>query len=122
MKKFLCISLVVILVIALVIALFAVALLAVFKGPELYYRLKYREEKIIGMSSQEVVEKYGKFDRPALLEAPGLWKNCKCGYRIKEAGVGLFGDWDVASEYFMIYFNEEGIAYKCEVEYGEWRG
>ncbi len=109
MKKFLSI----ILVIALVIAVFAVAILAALAGPELFVRIKYREEKFIGLSSQEIREKYGKFDYLSLQDAPGLWRNCWCGYMICEEYPTFFGDTEYPM-YFMIYFNEEGIATKCE--------
>lgn len=108
MKKVLCS----ILVIALVIAVFAVTILAALAGPELFGRIKYREEKFIGRSSQEIREKYGKFDYLSLQDAPGLWRTCWCGYKICDKYGGFFGtDYPL---YFMIYFNEEGIATKCK--------
>ena len=102
-----------------VIAVFAVALLAVLKGPELYYSLKYREEKIIGMSSQEVIEKYGEFHRTngpngpnAGYKVQGLWRNCWGYYRVHDGRIG----YQKCPQYFAIYFNEEGIATKCEYD------
>ena len=86
-------------------------LLVAFSGCELIYR----EKNFIGRSSKEIREKYGKFDYwTSLQEAPGLWRNCVCGYMIHDKHVGYLGT--VPPKYFMIYFNEDGIAYKCQIE------
>ena len=104
-----------------VIAVFAVALLAVLKGPDLYYSLKYREEKFIGCSSQEIEEEYGKFDISMMpRDEDGLYRNCRCGYMTKERRPRLFG-YD-PPEYYMISFNENGIAVRCEFDIGGWGG
>ena len=108
-----------------VIAVFAFALLVTLKGPELYYRLKFHESRIIGRSTHEIVEKYGEFDYKGTPnpEAPGVYKDYRTyGYLVKEAGIGMFGDRDVPPVFFMIHFDEQGIAYKCEFELGGWGG
>lgn len=74
----------------------------------------YDENWIIGKSSTEVVEQYGAFDCE-LMPADGVYRNCKCGYTIKEAQTGFLGT--SQEELLFIYFDENGIAYQCEEGY-----
>ena len=70
---------------------------------------KYDEKEIIGLTSIEVVEKYGNFDRKhGYPNEDGLYCNCACGYLIKPKKVGYLGT--TPPEYFMIYFDENGVA------------
>lgn len=85
-------------------------------------KLKYAEEDIIGLNSQEVIDKYGEFD---YVEGPrpgedGIYRNACGGYIVKEEHVGYLGT--TPPDFFMIYFDSEGIAYKCNVERGGWGG
>ncbi len=77
---------------------------------------RYQEKDIIGKTSDQIIEIYGKFDcltMPA--SEDGLYRNCKCGYLVKASQKGSFG----SSEdlLFFIHFDENGIAVKCEVGY-----
>lgn len=81
----------------------------------------YDSEDFIGLTSAEIVEKYGEFDNAHMPPSKdGLYHKCKCGYIVKEAAVGFLGT--EPPEYFMIYFDENGIAYKCAYETGGWGG
>lgn len=78
---------------------------------------KYNERKIIGKSSLEVEEKYGEFDKAmkdlntyAERGQDGLYRNCDCGYMMPKNR--FFYELGYV-EYFMIHFNENGIADKC---------
>ncbi len=78
---------------------------------------KYSESDFIGLSSQEIIDKYGEFDHtrsPAGMD--GLYRNCACGYVVVEAKKGFLGT--TPPKYFMIYFDENGIAYRCVYEEG----
>ena len=79
-------------------------------------RYRYSEQEIIGLTSREIIEKYGDFDRTihALPNADGLYCNCACGYLIAEARKGFLGT--TPPEYFMISFDENGIAIWCGYE------
>ncbi|MBE6672598.1 MAG: hypothetical protein E7599_03640 [Ruminococcaceae bacterium] len=76
---------------------------------------QYDEDEIIGLTSFEIVEKYGDFDRKQGSPGEdGLYRDCACGYLVSEKRVGFFGT--TPSEYFMIYFNEDGVADWCRCE------
>ena len=76
---------------------------------------KYDEDEIIGLTSVEIVEKYGDFDRPqGFPDEDGLYRDCYCGYLISEKSVGFYGSTEL--EYFMIYFDEDGLAQRCKYE------
>ena len=76
---------------------------------------QYDEDEIIGLTSYEIVEKYGDFDRKQDVPGrDGLYRDCGCGYLISEERVGFFGT--TPPKYFMIYFNEDGIAHYCRYE------
>ena len=78
---------------------------------------QYSESDFIGLTSKEIVEKYGDFDhRRSNPSDDGLYRNCGCGYMVKEAKVGFLGT--TPPEYFMVYFDGEGIAYRCAYEEG----
>lgn len=78
-------------------------------------RKQYTEDDIIGLTSSEIVEKYGDFDRKqGTPDEKGLYRNCACGYLITTEKKGLFGT--NPPEYFMIYFDDDGIAYWCGYE------
>ena len=78
-------------------------------------KTRFKENDIIGLTSAEIVEKYGEFDRPqGKLGEDGLYRNCACGYLISEAKTGYLGT--TPPEYFMITFDENGIACYCKYE------
>ena len=76
---------------------------------------RYKEENIIGLTSSEIVKKYGDFDRKqGTPDTEGVYRNCACGYLTKEANKGVLGT--TPPEYFMIYFDSDGIARFCNYE------
>ena len=78
-------------------------------------KMKYREDQIIGLTSLEIVEKYGDFDRPQGSPGiDGLYRDCSCGYLVAEKRVGFLGS--TPPEYFMIDFDENGVAVRCYYE------
>ncbi len=94
--------------------LLLICLLMVFSGCA-----KYDPDDFIGLTSAEVIEKYGAFDvtrDPA--SEDGLYRDTFCGYILKEARKGNLGT--TTPLYFVIYFDEFGTAYKCgEMYFGE---
>ena len=69
----------------------------------------YDADEVVGLTSIQIVEKYGDFDRsPGYPNEDGLYCKTYCGYLITPASKGLFGS--PYPEYFMIYFNENGVA------------
>ena len=48
--------------------------------------------------------------------ADGLYRNCSCGYIVSQANKGFLGTTPV--QVFMIYFDDDGLAYKCAYETG----
>ena len=78
-------------------------------------KYKYDADEVVGLTSIQIVEKYGDFDRKqGSTGEDGLYRDCACGYLIFEKRVGFFGT--TPPEYFMIYFNEDGIADWCRYE------
>lgn len=76
---------------------------------------KYSENDFIGLSSLDIVNKFGDFDRKqSIPNDDGLYRNCACGYLVAEAKKGFFGT--TPPKYFMIYFDENGIARYCVYE------
>lgn len=74
---------------------------------------RYDEDWIIGKTSTEIVEKYGEFDLcfgKTELGADGNYYNGACGYMTKKIDPEIYP----SDEYYMIYFDEEGKAYKVE--------
>ncbi len=81
----------------------------------------YREKDFIGLSSQEIIRQFGEFDHTSTApDSEGIFRNCYCGYIIRDKVVGLFGT--EPPVYFLIHFDALGIAYKCSVEQGGWGG
>ena len=77
---------------------------------------KYKAEDFVGKTSAEVVEQYGAFDCIGMsADKDGLYKNCKCGYTIKESQKGFLGT--SQEVLFFILFDENGIATSCEEGY-----
>ena len=77
---------------------------------------KYNAEQFIGKSSAEIEQEYGRFDCVTMpRSADGLYRNCDCGYTIKEPQVGYLGT--SPEVLFFITFDENGIAVSCEEGY-----
>ena len=72
-------------------------------------KYKYDADEVVGLTSIQIVEKYGNFDRsPGYPNEDGLYCNVRCGYLITPASKGCSGS--PYPEYFMIYFDENGVA------------
>ena len=77
---------------------------------------KYNAEDFIGKTSAEIISEYGAFDcvlMPA--EEDGFYRNCRCGYTIKESKAGFFGTSDELL--FYITFDENAVAVECNESY-----
>jgi len=106
MKRILCLALLVVLLAALV-------------GCKPSYQI-YDEKDFIGLTSKQIEDKYGTFDHEHALPDDGGFRSTFCGYIVREKQVGYLGT--EPPEYFLIYFDENGIAYKCTYELGGWGG
>lgn len=72
----------------------------------------YNEDDFIGKTSSEIISEFGSFDcvfAPA--DEDGVYRNCKCGYTIKEAKKGFLGK----SEEVLLFIvlDENGVAIEC---------
>ena len=77
---------------------------------------KYDEKDFLGKTSAEITKEYGEFDFMASdASEDGLYRNCRCGYTVKEPRVGFLGTSDEIL-FFMI-FDENGVAVGCEEGY-----
>ena len=63
---------------------------------------RYKEEKVIGLSAKEIIEKYGEFEIGAEPDGDGMYRNSNAGYIVRNS----------PPRWFMIYFDEDGIAYR----------
>lgn len=101
----------IIIIIATTIVIFAIAFFSVYwyNHPTHYL---FEDRWIIGKDANQIKQRYGEFDK----EFGGSSK----GYCVKPEIVGYFGTtWP---EYYMIYFDENGDAYKVEIVEGGWGG
>ena len=78
---------------------------------------RYREEDIIGLTVTQVIEKYGEFDKRTW----DLKARLEGWYITKPERKGFFGD-TLPEEYFVIFFDYDGVAVKCYRETGGWGG
>ena len=76
---------------------------------------KYDKDWIIGKTSSEVEERYGKFDLCLNHKnnENGNYYSTGCGYMTKQHKSTA----TMYDEFFMIYFDENGIAYKFKENY-----
>ncbi len=83
---------------------------------------KYKEADFLGKTSLEIEEKFGKFEQIfSRADTDGLYRNCACGYITKDAVRGFLGT--DPPEYFLVYFDSDGIAYECRKNIpGGWGG
>ena len=68
---------------------------------------KYNEKWIIGKTKAEIEERYGEFD---LKFDVGTYV-----YKVKESRRGFFGT--DPEEFFAVFFDENGVAYKVKEKY-----
>ena len=77
---------------------------------------KYKEEDFLGKTSAEIIIECGEFDFTASsADEDGLYRNCRCGYTVKDPKVGFLGTSDEIL--FFITFDENGVAVGCEEGY-----
>ena len=79
-------------------------------------RARYDADDIIGKTSLEIMSEYGEFECVTMpVGEDGLYRNCRCGYTVKEARKGFL---DKSEEVlFFIGFDENGVAVECEKGY-----
>ena len=74
---------------------------------------RYAESDFLGKTSAQVVAEYGDFDCVTVPAGEdGLYRNCRCGYTVREARSGSFGRTEEVL--FFIQFDENGQAVDCE--------
>ncbi|MBR2894461.1 MAG: hypothetical protein IKC03_02240 [Oscillospiraceae bacterium] len=77
---------------------------------------KYYADDFVGKTSKEIEQEFGSFDCIGMpVGKNGLYRNCQCGYTIKEARKGFLGT--TPEVLFFISFDENGIAIACEEGY-----
>ncbi len=97
-----------------IVPYFAVAIVLVFALSAC--SAQYSEEDFLGKTSAEIVAGFGAFDCVTMPASDdGLYRNCLCGYTIEEPNVGFLGN--SQEILFLISFDENGIATKCEEGY-----
>lgn len=77
---------------------------------------KYKESDFLGKTSAQIESEFGSFDCILMpISEDGLYRNCRCGYTIREASPG-FGDKEPEILFF-IAFDGNGIAYEASEGY-----
>ena len=73
----------------------------------------YEDRWIIGKNADQIEQRYGEFDKH--------FGSSSKGYCVKPSTTDWWGDatWP---EYYMVYFDESGKAYKVDVVVGGWGG
>ena len=72
----------------------------------------YRTHDFLGKTSAEIISTFGSFDcTTAPADEDGAYKNCRCGYTIKDVRSGFFGQSDEVL--FFIQFDAHGVAAAC---------
>lgn len=95
-------------------ALLAILLMVVFclSGCN---KVDFDDDEIVGLTSSQIIEKYGDFDRKqGSIESDGLYHDCACGYLVSKEKKDFLGT--TPPKYYMIYFDNDGIAYLCRYE------
>ena len=73
---------------------------------------RYAESDFLGKTSVEIVAEYGNFDCVTMPAGEdGLYRNCRCGYTVREGRTSLFGRTEEVL--FFIQFDENGQAIDC---------
>ena len=72
----------------------------------------YSASDFLGKTSIEITAEYGPFDCTTVSPAAdGSYRNCRCGYTIKDATTGLFGTTEEVL--FFIHFDSNSVAINC---------
>ena len=78
------------------------------------YVNRYNPDNFIGLTSEQIINRYGEFDRYSFWDST---ENYRAGvYTVKPKRVGYFGTYN--EEYFVIRFDKNGIVYECEYVIG----
>ena len=101
LKKYLCILLIVVLI--------GLAIFGVYK-----FIHRWDAENFIGLTAEQIIDRNGEFYGCIFWDTTGHYR--KGVYLVKPQRVGYFGT--DPEEYFVIYFDENGIAYECEYVLG----
>lgn len=113
-RKYLIGCLISVFVVILSMVLFVLFIL--YEDPDLRTpKIRIREKDVIGLTSLEIEEKYGKFDYrwdgDRKRGEDGLYRDTTCGYMLKENN-GWKYEWG-----FFIDFDENGIAIETYEDY-----
>lgn len=74
------------------------------------YINRYDPDNFIGLTAEQIINRYGEFDRSYVWNSTGHYRVGV--YIVKPEYVGFFGTYN--EEYFVIRFDENGVAYECE--------
>ena len=70
---------------------------------------KYRPDDFLGKSSVQIEAEYGAFDCTLMpADSDGLYRKCRCGYTVPGTNPEVL---------LFIFFDENGVAIKCEEGY-----
>ena len=70
---------------------------------------KYTPSNFLGKTSAEIVAQHGAFDCTLMpADSDGLYRNCRCGYTVPGTNPEVL---------LFIFFDENGVAIKCEEGY-----
>lgn len=106
-----------IVVISIMTAIFLIGLVGVYWHNHPTHYL-YNDSWIIGKNALEIEERYGTFE----YDSKTIYDTLVKGYCVKPYTTDyLFGE-PVWPEYYMIYFDKNGKAYKVEKVVGGWGG
>lgn len=78
------------------------------------YKHRYDAENYVGRSAEEIIKRYGEFDRRTFRDSDGGYLTGT--YIAKPRRVGFLGTYE--EEYLLISFDENGIAYEAVYELG----
>lgn len=74
------------------------------------YINRYEPDNFIGLTAKQIIDRYGEFDRCSYWNSTGHYRAGV--YIVKPERVGFLGTYN--EEYFVIRFDENGVAYECE--------
>ena len=95
--------------ILLILVLIGVLVFGIYK-----YIHRWDPENFIGLTAEQIMDRYGEFYGCLFWDTTGNYR--RGVYLVKPERVGYFGT--DPEEYFVIEFDENGVAYKCKYEIG----
>lgn len=98
----------------LLCVLIALALVGVLVYAIYSYIHRYDPDNFIGLTAEQIIKRHGEFDGCHFWDSTETYRTGV--YVIKQKRVGYLGTYP--EEYFIIHFDENGIAYECEHEMG----